>query len=167
MESIFRHIVCLSIVFVVLNLIYIPAIHAQERNVDFQKFTSESDAIITGKVINKKSAWSDDKSRILTHVQIEVAEYLKGKEGNNIMVTHLGGEIGDVGEIYSHTPNFDDNEEVLIFIKKDSNDSFHVYGGEDGKLTITTDPGDTNKRVGENQSLSSIKNKIKDYMEAR
>ena len=25
-------------------------------------------------------------------------EYLKGKEGNNIIVTHLGGEIGDVGE---------------------------------------------------------------------
>ncbi len=167
MKSIFRHTVCLSTMFMALNLIFIPRIHAQETNVNLQKFTQESDAIITGKVINKKSEWNSDKSRILTHVRIEVAEYLKGKEGNNIVVTYPGGEIGDVGEIYSHMPDFADNEEVLLFVKKDSGDSFRVYGGEEGKLSITTDPGNKNKRISENQSLSSIKKKIENYLEVR
>jgi len=167
MESLFRHKVCLTVVFVVLNSIIIPPVRAQGKNINLQKFTLESDAIITGKVIDKKSEWSSDKSRILTHVRIEVGEYLKGNEGNNIMVTYLGGEVGGVGEIYSHMPDFADKEEVLVFVKKDSNDDFRVFGGEDGKLSITTDPGNTKKRVGENQSLSNMKTRIKDYLEAR
>ena len=116
-------------------------VSAQSYQSEIKQLSQKSDVILTGKVSKQKSEWNKNKSRIYTNVTIEVDEYLKGSSGDrNIVVTHLGGEVGDVGEWYSHIPKFKNDEEVLLFAKKDSQGkSYKVLDGEDGKLTLHKD----------------------------
>lgn len=138
---------------------------AQTHKPDFKKLSQDAEIIIIGKVIKTQSLWSDDKSNILTNVTITVDEYLKGKSvSNNITITHLGGEIDGVGEIYSHHPNFSDHEDVLLFAKTDLDNKLVVLEGEKGKLLINNDREDGEKTVGQNQRLITIKNQIKNYI---
>ena len=111
---------------------------AQQMAVELQDLSKGADVIITGKVTQQSSSWNDDNTRIYTKATIEVEEYLKGiNNGNSVVVTYLGGEVGDVGEMYSHMPRFVDNEEVLVFLKKDEmSPDYKVFNGENGKISV-------------------------------
>ena len=86
-----------------------------------------ADVIVTGKVAKQKSSWNKDKTRIYTQATLQVDEYLKGNSGNSVVVTYPGGEVGDVGELYTHMPRFTNDENVLVFLKKDQKDNDYIY----------------------------------------
>jgi len=129
--------------------------------------TEQSDAIITGKVLTKKSDWNENKSRIFTIATIEVEEYLKGNGNDHqVKIYYPGGEVGEVGEQYSHMPKLNDDEEVLLFMKKDKDEkSFKILNGEDGKLTLYKDNITGEKVTAFNKKVSSLKREIKDFIE--
>ena len=108
---------------------------SQQLSTEINALTKGADAILIGKVSEKNSRWNKDKTRIYTDVSINVDEYLKGNiSQNTILITHLGGEVGDVGELYTHMPTFKEKEEVLLFVKKNLNEEkYRVYDGENGK----------------------------------
>ena len=91
-----------------------------------------ADLILTGKVTQQSSEWNEDRSRIYTNATIQVEEYLKGNTNEgSIVVTYLGGEVGDVGELYTHMPKFENDEEILVFLKRDQRTSnYKVFNGE-------------------------------------
>jgi agmatine/peptidylarginine deiminase len=128
--------------------------------------SQNADIILTGKVVEQKSFWNKDKTRINTNAVVQAEEYLKGDYSEKtLIVTTLGGEIDDVGELYSHMPRFTNDEEVLLFVKKDKKDmKYKILNGEDGKLTLYRD------KSGElmtsfNKKISALKNEIKNYVE--
>ncbi|MEJ2104837.1 MAG: hypothetical protein P8X47_09710 [Ignavibacteriaceae bacterium] len=60
------------------------------------------------------------------------------------------------------------NEEVLLFLKKDSkNTSFKVLNGEDGKITVTTDTKTGEKITGSKRHISSLTAQIKSYIDTK
>jgi len=122
--------------------------------------------ILTGKVSQKESSWNDSKTRIYTKTTVEVDEFFKGNNTeNSVEITTPGGEVGDVGEIYSHIPTFEDNEEVLVFLKKDTkNESFKVLHGEEGKIKLIRDTKSKEKVTGSNIRLKDLKSQIKSYI---
>jgi hypothetical protein len=130
-----------------------------------QNLSEGADIIITGKVIQQDSHWNDDKTRIFTNVTIQVEEYLKGNNNSSqITVSHLGGEVGAVGELYSHTPGFSNNEEILLFISRDKSDNtYKVYQGENGKLTILKDQNTGEKMTTWHREINSLKQEIRSY----
>jgi hypothetical protein len=140
---------------------------AQNHISEIKSLAEGSDIIVIGKVTNQNSAWNEDKSRIFTHVTIKVDEYLKGNTGNSqITVSHLGGEIGEVGELYSHTPGFVNNEEVLLFVKKDTRDNtFKIFQGENGKMTILHDKDTGERMTTWHRDINSLKQEIRSYTE--
>ena len=74
-------------------------------------------------MIQKKSDWNQDKTRIFTKVTIQVDEYLKGNNSGKTMVINTpGGEVDGIGELYTHMPSFKDDEDVLVFAKEDKQD---------------------------------------------
>jgi len=76
---------------------------AQQMAVGLQDLSVGADVIITGKVTQQSSSWNDDNTRIYTKATIQVDEYLKGiNNGSSITVTYLGGEVGDVGDVFSY-----------------------------------------------------------------
>lgn len=139
---------------------------AQQMAVGLQDLSVGADVIITGKVTQQSSSWNDDNTRIYTKATIQVDEYLKGiNNGSSITVTYLGGEVGDVGEMYSHMPRFQDNEEVLVFLKKDNkNSDYKVFNGENGKISVIDDPKTGEKVTTSNVQINSLKAQIKNYV---
>lgn len=151
----------ISLLFLILLGLNIPSM-SQTISADLKKITENSDAIITGKVIDQKSEWNSDKTRIFTKVNIKVDEFLKGSaHQSNIIVIHPGGEVGEVGEVYSHVPGFYDNENVLLFLQKsEDNNSYKVMEGESGKISMTDDKQTSNKK-----NISAYKKQIKTFVE--
>jgi len=57
------------------------------------------------------------KRKIFTDVTVSVGEKIKGRSENEIKVQVQGGIVGDVYAQVSDVPLFEDNEEVLLFLK--------------------------------------------------
>lgn len=139
---------------------------AQLSSTELKSMSENADLIITGKVLEQTSNWNEDNTRIYTNATIRVEEYLKGANtGSSIVVKYLGGEVGDVGELYSHMPRFEDEEDVLVFLTKNNNTSdFKVFNGEDGKINIIIDPKTGEKVTTSNVQINSLKTQIKSYI---
>jgi len=158
----------------IMNLFYAMVIvvgfystsYAQLASSEVESMSKNADLIITGKVVEQNSNWNESKTRIYTLATIQVEEYLKGSNNSEpVIVSYPGGEVGDIGELYSHMPRFEDQEEVLVFLKKDDKStSYKVFNGEAGKINVITDPRTGEKATSSNVSVSSFKAQIKSYI---
>jgi len=139
---------------------------AQTSQSELKNLSQNADVIITGKVTQQNSSWNENKTRIYTQATIQVDEYLKGgNTGSSIVVSYPGGEVGDIGELYSHMPRFEDNEEVLVFLKKDqTGSSYKVVNGEEGKLTVISDAKTGEKITSQNVRVNTLTAQIKNYL---
>lgn len=156
-------VLCLVLLFSTFSYLQI---YPQVISSDLKAKVENSDMIVTGKVIEKSSQWNSDKTRIYTFVTISVDELLKGSDfKQEITIKHLGGEVGIVGEVYSHIPSFSDNEEVLVFLKKSANDgSLRVYGGDEGKYSFYDDSKTNDKLTSNNIKVSELKREIRSFI---
>jgi hypothetical protein len=145
---------------------FFPAAFAQLTSSEVESMSKNADLIITGKVTQQSSSWNENQTRIYTQATIQVEEYLKGSNNSGpVIISYLGGEVGEVGEMYSHMPRFEDNEEVLVFLKKDDKSTnYKVFNGEEGKINIITDPRTGEKVTSSNVSVSIFKAQIKSYI---
>jgi len=139
--------------------------YSQQLPTDIENLSKGADVVLTGKVVQQKSSWNEDRSRIYTNATIQVEEYLKGTTNEeSIVVTYLGGEVGDIGELYTHMPRFKDDEEILVFLKNDhKTSSYKVFNGEAGKLSIVYDKNTGEKVTTSNVKISSLKEQIKNF----
>ncbi len=140
--------------------------YSQQHSADIENLSKGADVVLTGKVVQQNSSWNEDKSRIYTSATIQVEEFLKGNTNEvSIVVTYLGGEVGDIGELYSHMPKFEDDEEILVFLKRDQRTSgYKIFNGEEGKLRIVYDKNTGEKVTTSNVRISSLKAQIKSHL---
>jgi hypothetical protein len=140
---------------------------SQSVQAEIKNLSEGADMIVTGKVVDQKSEWSSDKSKIYTNVTIQVDEFLKGSNNQNrIVIKNLGGEVGNIGETYSHVPTFTNEEDVLVFVKKsDKDQSLRVFQGDEGKMTFYQDKKTGEKMTSKNIKASEMKKEIKNYVE--
>jgi len=108
-----------TLVVTVLVLVVAVRSFAQPPSAKLREMAKSADEILTGKVIQNESFWNDRKTNIFTRSTLQVDDCIKGGGAKrNIEVVCPGGEVGDVGEIYSHLPTLKKNEEVLLFLKR-------------------------------------------------
>jgi hypothetical protein len=140
--------------------------YSQQLSTNIEFLSKGADVVLTGKVVQQNSSWNEDRSRIYTDATIQVEEYLKGNTNEgSIVVRYLGGEVGDVGELYTHMPRFEDDEEILVFLKRDQRtSSYKVYNGEEGKLSIVYDKNTGEKVTTSNVQINSLKAQIKNFI---
>jgi len=136
---------------------------------EIKNLSKGADIILTGKVVDQKSQWNSEQSKIYTQVTLQVEELLKGAiSEDRVVITHLGGEVGNVGETYSHIPTFANDEDVLVFLKKSTKDlSLRVFDGDGGKMTLHQDKYSDEKVTSKNIKASEIKKEIKNYVDQR
>jgi hypothetical protein len=108
----------------------------QTKAVQLDDLARKAEIVAVGRVSNLKSEWSPDRTHIVTRVTLSVEEYVKGQDAATVTLTTLGGEVGEVGELYTHVPTFRQNEEVVVFLQKDREGQYRVSGGTQGKYTI-------------------------------
>lgn len=137
---------------------------SQQTNLKLKQLTTNADIIVTGKVSGKISGWNADKSRIYTTATLNVDEYLKGNNnGSSVVVIYPGGEVNGIGELYTHMPKFEDNENVLVFLKKDVK-GYKVFDGEEGKIRIIKDAKTGERVTSSNVRIDDLKTQIKNYL---
>jgi len=103
---------------------------------DLPALTRSSDAVVHGKVIKVESRWAGDHKRIVTDVEIEVADQVKGPAAKTVHLINPGGAVGDVGQLVHGTPTFEPSEEVVVFLERRPNDTFLVTGMSQGKFRV-------------------------------
>jgi len=140
---------------------------SQTFSTEIKDLSRGAEVILTGKVKEQKANWNEDKTRIFTRVTIEVDEFVKGnRNSNSVVVTHPGGEVGEVGELYTHMPTFVNDEEVLLFLKKSKvENEYSVFDGENGKISLIKDEKTSEKRTTSGKKVSTLKKEIKNYVE--
>jgi hypothetical protein len=135
---------------------------AQQPSATAEELTGKADLVLVGKVAGVKAAWTNDRSRIVTTVTLAVDQALKGTGlPGTVTIESPGGEIGGVGEWYSHTAQFKKDEDVVVFVKKDREGRLHVSGGTRGKLTIRRDEQTGTKMVTDGVTLERFSDRVK------
>ncbi len=140
---------------------------AQKQAEMINKMSEEAEVIVIGKVSKTESAWDKTGSRIYTTATVKVDEYLKGNDDpSSVKIVYPGGEVGAVGELYSHMPSFATEEEVLVFLKKrPDGKEYKVLSGENGKIALVTDEKTNEKTTTSNINIETLKARIKSIVE--
>lgn len=100
--------------------------------------TQKAEVIVIAEVISMSSNWDDEGREIYTYITLRVVEKIKGNvEGNQIVLRHLGGIVGNVESRVSGMPQFARHEKVLVFLGRyPSSAYFGVMDWLEGKKTI-------------------------------
>ncbi len=121
-----------------LTLILSNASHASVmKPVEFSELVSRSSWIVHGRVVKRESFWDTSKSRIYTRVTMEVTTLHKGdrRKDDSISFVTLGGQVGRYAQRVIGEPNFEKNEEVLLFLERRGRHAM-VAGMAQGKFRI-------------------------------
>ncbi|MCY1076615.1 hypothetical protein [Archangium lansingense] len=108
---------------------------------DLPELAQTSDTIVHGTVRRVESRWSGDGRRIVTDVEIQVTEALKGQTGSTVLVTQPGGRVGDIGQKVSGLAAFTPGEEVVVFLERKGTRAFRVSGMVQGKYQVQRSEG--------------------------
>jgi hypothetical protein len=101
-----------------LVLAALPAAAAVFRSITVEEGARTSDAVVRGRVEQRTSRFSKDRSTIVTDVVVSVASAWKGDPGARVTVTVPGGEVGDQGIWVDGAPTFAAGEEVVVFLAR-------------------------------------------------
>jgi hypothetical protein len=112
---------------------------AQTTTMKADELSRRSDVVVVGKVHRVAAEWDASHARIFTRVTVAVDQTVKGSPGGTVTLVIPGGEVGSVGEWYSHSPQFKENEDVLVFAQKDAHGALRVTDGTNGKLSLRRD----------------------------
>ena len=95
-----------------------------------------SDVVVRGTVRRVESRWTQDRMRIVTEVEISVAETLKGKGGATVKILQPGGQVGDIVQKVSGLASFSQGEEVVVFLERRPGERYMVAGMAQGKFRV-------------------------------
>ena len=81
-----------------------------------------SDEIVYGRIVEVNSQWNAQKTHIETTAQILVADAFKNdtsvSSGSTVLVTILGGTVGDVTEWVEDMPVFVTNTDAFVYLER-------------------------------------------------
>jgi len=102
-----------------------------------EQLVENSSDVIRGRVISQISLWNETHTMIYTDVTIEITEILLGSvaEGATISVYIPGGVVNDTGLRVEHAPEFEDGEDVILFLTELDN-LYSVTSWEMGKFRV-------------------------------
>lgn len=122
-------------------------VSSQTLRLNLTQLEEASDAVVVGRTISAESAWTADRSAILTRVVIQVQDPATGEAIGEQVVMVPGGRVGEYIHEVSDMPTFSENEEVAVFLTEHESGAMIVTGGWQGKLDVTTDTETGEKRV--------------------
>lgn len=86
-----------------------------------ENLVADNGVIVVGEVIGKHSYWNEGGTFILTDLQIETKEILKGKmETGEITVTIPGGTVGDLSTLIVDGAELEEGRSYVLFLDRKS-----------------------------------------------
>ena len=131
------------------------------------ELAQRAEVVAVGKVTSLVSEWNEARTMIQTRVTLTVGQFVKGGNDSRTLTIFVpGGEVGGVGELYTHTPAFRPDEDVVVFAEKDEQNHYRVSSGPQGKLTVKRDRGTGALMVSEGRTLDNLTNEVKQAVQA-
>jgi len=125
------------------------------------QLADRSETVVHGKVETVRSFWNEAETRIYSIATVTVMEIWKGESiGKTVEVRYPGGEVGTVGELYTHMPTFEADEEVVIFSKKSTDGTSRIVAGMQGKFIVSTGDDGVKKIGGAGIPLADLKKSV-------
>jgi hypothetical protein len=129
-------------------LIGVPAAATTMLRINLPELSQKADTIVHGTVRRMESRWSGDRRRIVTDVEIEVTETLKGQAGSTVLLIQPGGQVGDIGQMVHGLATFTPGEEVVVFLDRHGANAFRVTAMAQGKYQV--------RRASDNRSVLAV-----------
>jgi hypothetical protein len=157
---------CTKILFLFALLLPL-SLFSQTKLATTTELAQRAEVVAVGKVTSLVSEWNETRTMIRTRVTVAVQEYVKGATSDKLLTLYVpGGEVGGVGEIYTHMPSFRPDEDVVVFAEKDKQNRYRISNGLQGKLTVKRDKGTGALMVSEGRTLENLTNEVKQVVEA-
>lgn len=102
---------------------------------DLPELVSQSDLIVVGSATKQSSRYVN--KLIVTDVTLAVSSTLKGSAKDSVVVTHLGGSVGEVGLNVPGAAAFKLGENVVVFLRRVPSGDWNVVGMSQGSMKIS------------------------------
>lgn len=131
-----RKIVITGVLFFCVCILGITA-NAATTPQSTEQLVENSSDVIRGRVISQISQWDETHVVIYTELTIKITEVVLGSvaKGATISVYVPGGIVNDTGLKVEHAPEFEDGEDVILFLTELDN-LYSVTSWEMGKFTV-------------------------------
>jgi hypothetical protein len=135
-----------------------PALASLVMALDLPELATRADGIVVGEIVSVESRWNRRRDRILTHVEVQVAESWKGQHrvASRITVVQPGGSLDGLSLHVHGTPAFAPGERAVLFLRGQDPSSLATLGMAQGKRLMRwsadtkgwwVDPGDRSAAV--------------------
>jgi hypothetical protein len=113
------------------------AVASMVVGMDLPELSRHSDAIVHGKVVKSQARWTKSRRRIVTEIEIEIVESLKGTQSTRVVqIVQPGGEVDNIGQQVIGLASFEAGEEVVVFLQRTGPTGFAVAGMAQGKFKV-------------------------------
>jgi hypothetical protein len=119
-----------------------PAAASIVLAMDLPQLTAQSERVVVGEVMDVKSAWDKKHQRILSTIQIRVAEVWKGQMPSAGLITLVQpGGVADGIEMKVHgLPAFEPGERAVLFLRGAAGQPPSLVGMGQGKRGMRFEP---------------------------
>jgi hypothetical protein len=107
--------------------------------IEFRELVTIAPVIVHGRVVDVRSDWVDGRRSVETFVTIEAAEYLKGNLGERVTFKVPGGQLGRYRTVFVGAPEFQDGDEVILFLKRSGPSYPYIIGLSQGAFRVVAD----------------------------
>jgi hypothetical protein len=113
-----------------------PAVAGQAIAASVEDLARSSELVVHGRVVGTTARWTEDGGRIFSFVEVEVLDAWRGTAGRRITVAVPGGQVDGVGQRVSGAPDFQQGEEIVVFLRRAEAGAHRVNGLAQGKFRV-------------------------------
>lgn len=105
---------------------------------DVESLTAASDAVVHARVEKRTSGWGKGGGQIFTTVVLRTVETWKGEAASTVKVIVPGGEVGELSQTVHGGAVFQQDEEVVVFLRRRAPGLFAVERLALGKFAVAS-----------------------------
>ncbi len=103
---------------------------------DLPALVQESDSVVQGQIERVDARWDDQTKLIFSYISVRVYEPFKGGPASTVLIRQIGGKVGPINLSVLGMPTFQIGEQVILFLKRNPELTYHVVGLSQGKYEI-------------------------------
>jgi hypothetical protein len=107
--------------------------------IEFRELVAIAPVIVHGQVVDVRSDFVDGRRSVETFVTVEATEYLKGNLGDRLTFKVPGGQLGRYRTVFIGAPEFQQGDEVVLFLKSVGPSYPSIIGLSQGAFRVVTD----------------------------
>lgn len=114
------------------------------RSMNLTDMVRSAGMIVEGTVVSNQVIYTEGPNgpmNVRTLTTLDVSYTFKGEHVDQVVVTGMGGVVGDYSYNWPGVPRFQSGEQALLFLDRNPGGELTVTGLEQGRMSIVEKPG--------------------------